>query len=126
MFIGGITEPLKHGTAAHNAVAEVVTTLFLHCFLHAKPARVAQARWTGVASVVEWCLGLGLFHCMLGPLLGSLAAGWDHIETIGNGSNGPGPGNGNGDVAGSGSTSTDRVAPQAELADADVSVSIHT
>ena len=60
-------------SAAHAAVASHLSTLFLHCFLSAKPARAAIGRWTGVASVCEWCLGLAVFHQFLGPLLSALA-----------------------------------------------------
>ena len=58
---------------AHAAVASHLSTLFLHCFLSAKPARAAVGRGTGVASVCEWCLGLAVFHRFLGPLLSALA-----------------------------------------------------
>ena len=52
---------------AHAAVAGHLSTLFLHCFMSAKPARAAVGRWTGVASVCEWCLGLASFS----PIPGS-------------------------------------------------------
>ena len=42
--------------------------------MSAKPARAAVGRWTGVASVCEWCLGLAVFHRFLAPLFSALAS----------------------------------------------------
>ena len=58
-----------------NALAEHLFALVSHVFLHCKPARPSQSRWTGVASVAQWALGLFLFHRMLQPLFVALASG---------------------------------------------------
>ena len=63
------------GSTVHQAVASHLSVLFTHVFTGAKPAKAAQARWTGVASVCAWCLGLGVFHNMLAPILAALAGG---------------------------------------------------
>lgn len=61
-------EKLRH------AVVDHVTILYRHIFLASKPSRPAQARWTGVASVAEFALGLSLSFGMLQPLFASLAS----------------------------------------------------
>ena len=57
-----------------HAVADHVTVLYRHVFLSSKPSRPAQARWTGVANVAEFALGLSLAFGMLQPLFASLAS----------------------------------------------------
>lgn len=57
-----------------RSVSEHLSALISHVFLHSKPARPSQSRWTGVANVAEWCLGLALFHQFLALLLGALSA----------------------------------------------------
>ena len=51
-----------------------LTILFRHIFLSKKPSRPAQSRWTGVASVAAFTLGLSLCHRLLAPLFASLTA----------------------------------------------------
>ena len=58
----------------HASLADHLTALVSHIFLGHKPARPSQSRWTGVAHVCQWALGLALFHRLLGPLLCSLSA----------------------------------------------------
>lgn len=57
-----------------RSVSEHLSALISHVFLHSKPARPSQSRWTGVANVAEWCLGLALFHQFLTLLFGALSA----------------------------------------------------
>ena len=45
-----------------------IVTLVTHCFFGVKPARPAQARWTGVANCARFVLGLGVFFNILKPL----------------------------------------------------------
>ena len=66
-------EPIK-GKRLHASLADHVTALVSHIFLGHKPARPSQSRWTGVAHVCQWSLGLALFHRLLGPLLCYLSA----------------------------------------------------
>ena len=56
-----------------RALADHVSALVSHVFLGYKPARPSQSRWTGVAHVCQWALGLALFHRILKPLLSALS-----------------------------------------------------
>ena len=59
-----------------EAIADHICTLYDHVFMTAKPQKPTQSRWTGVAAVAQFCLGLALFHNLLAPLLGALAGAW--------------------------------------------------
>lgn len=61
----------------HSALVEHISSLASYIFLGRKPARPAQARWTGVPNVARFALALSLFHNLLEPLLGSLCTGAD-------------------------------------------------
>lgn len=56
-----------------SALADHLSALVTHVFLGYKPARPSQSRWTGVAHVCQWSLGLALFHRILKPLLSALS-----------------------------------------------------
>ena len=56
-----------------SALADHLSALVTHVFLGYKPARPSQSRWTGVAHVCQWSLGLALFHRILKPLLMALS-----------------------------------------------------
>ena len=58
----------------HNSLVDHIVTLFEHLFMGVKPSKPAQSRWTGVASVSQFALCLGLCHKMLQPLLSLLTA----------------------------------------------------
>lgn len=66
-------------TRLHTALTEHLSAIVGHVFLGRKPARPAQSRWTGVADVCQWCLGLSLFHKLFKPLLGALSSKSDDL-----------------------------------------------
>lgn len=61
-------------TMLRRGVAEHLCALVGYVFMHCKPARPSQARWTGIAHVAQWTLGLALFHQFLKPLFTALSA----------------------------------------------------
>ena len=71
-----------------RSLTDHLTALLCHVFLSCRPARPSQSRWTGVANVCQFALGLALCHRLLKPLLCALSAKKDD-----------GDGDGNGDVA---------------------------
>ena len=76
-----------------SAIVDHVKTLVKHVFLGTKPVRPAEARWTGVPCVANFCLGLHLFHRMFEGTVGKLGAGVDRAAAAGQGG-----GNGGDDV----------------------------
>lgn len=64
----------EHLSRLRSAIVDHLTVLLKHLFLSIKPARPAQSRWTGVASVASFTLAFALFHNMLEPLFGALTA----------------------------------------------------
>lgn len=60
-----------------KAVCEHLSALVAYVFMHAKPSRPSQSRWTGVANVAQWTLGLALFHRFLKPLFTALSTKLD-------------------------------------------------
>ena len=61
-------------TRLEAALSDHVSVLLKHVFLSCKPARPAQSRWTGVASVANFVMSLSLCHNLMKPLFSSLAA----------------------------------------------------
>lgn len=57
-----------------RGVVEHLCALVGYVFMHCKPARPSQSRWTGIAHVSQWTLGLALFHRFLSPLFAALSA----------------------------------------------------
>jgi hypothetical protein len=54
------------------ALAQKISMLVKHVFLSCKPMQPAQARWTGVANVGSWALGLRMFHKLLTAIVKNL------------------------------------------------------
>lgn len=59
---------LRESVVAH--LGALVSYVFMHC----KPARPSQARWTGVPHVAQWALGLSMWHRILTPLFAALTS----------------------------------------------------
>ena len=63
--------------ALKTALVEHLVALATHVFMSHKPAKPSQSRWTGVAHVTQWALGLMLFHRLLRPLFTALSSKQD-------------------------------------------------
>jgi hypothetical protein len=57
----------------HTSLVEHLGALVIHVFLHCRPAKPSQSRWTGVGNVAQWALSLAMFHRMLAPVFMALS-----------------------------------------------------
>lgn len=75
VYMEDATLPASRSAAAKllEVLGHHVTTLVQHLFLHVKPPKPAQSRWTGVPAVSQWCLALSLFHRLFVPLMKALS-----------------------------------------------------